>query len=101
MSEAIVKMEKREGCARCDAKCASALYGRICGITRKNVIPFIDKHTSPDWCPVICVLPEQHGGLIDRNTILGEYEYGEEDYVDMDDVRNAPILVPATKGETE
>ena len=65
MSECVVRMEMpKEGCHTCDARCVSALYGYICGIERKNVMPFLGKKNRPDWCPIVCPLPEGHGRLI-------------------------------------
>ena len=72
MSECVVRMEMpKEGCHTCDARCVSALYGYICGIERKNVMPFLGKKNRPDWCPIICALPENHGRLVDANACAG------------------------------
>lgn len=69
----VVRMEMpKEGCHTCDARCVSALYGYICGITRKNVIPFLGKKNRPDWCPIICQLPEGHGRLVDADAYSAE-----------------------------
>ena len=48
----IVDMPMPKNCSECEAKCVSSLYGRICGMTRKNIMPFLDKTNRPDWCPV-------------------------------------------------
>lgn len=48
----IVDMPIPKNCSECEAKCVSALYGRICGMTRKNIMPFLDKTNRPDWCPI-------------------------------------------------
>ena len=58
MSKLIVEMEMPKNCHECEAQCVSALYGRICGMTRKNIMPFLDKPNSPDWCPIVGVLPD-------------------------------------------
>ena len=65
---------------------------------------FIHKEVCECTYPFI-VLPEHHGRLIDAdtleeckeimNTIMGECKY----VVRMDDIRNVPPIIPATKGE--
>lgn len=56
MTKLIVEMEMPKSCSECEAKCASALYGRICGMKQKNIMPFLDKTNRPDWCPIKCEL---------------------------------------------
>ena len=94
MSEVVVRMEiPKEGCHTCDARCVSALYGYICGIERKNVMPFLGKKNRPDWCPIICQLPEGHGRLIDASTIIGEVDAGYTDDYGNPIPVNRPISV--------
>ena len=104
MSECVVRMEMpKEGCHTCDARCVSDLYGYICGIKRKNVMPFLGKKNRPDWCPIICSLPEGHGDLIDRDELLKE-SYPDDEYdahvVYADDICKARAVVPAERSET-
>ena len=111
MSEVIVRMDMpKASCHTCDARCVSGLYGYVCGIKRKNVMPFLGNKNRPDWCPIIGVLPEEHGRLIDASTILGEVDAGYTDEfgnpitcsrpVSVDDYLgcDVPTIVPATKG---
>lgn len=91
MSGCVVRMEMpKEGCHTCDARCVSALYGYICGITRKNVIPFLGKKNRPDWCPIICQLPEGHRRLVDADA----YDY-------PGDLKWEPTIVPAEAERSE
>lgn len=100
----VVRMKMpKEGCHTCDARCVSALYGYICGIERKNVMPFLGKKNRPDWCPIICSLPEGHGRLIDASTRI----YVMQVPVTVDNaswiVHALPTIVPAERkdnGET-
>ena len=79
----LVRMDMpKEGCHTCDARCVSALYGYICGIERKNVMPFLGKKNRPDWCPIICPIPDGHGDLVDWNDVEKELEATFADYVD-------------------
>lgn len=94
MSECVVRMEMpKEGCHTCDARCVSALYGYICGIERKNVIPFLGKKNRPDWCPIVCPLPEGHGRLVDADYYAKTHAGGEM-------LKFAKTIVPAERSET-
>lgn len=109
MSECVVRMEMpKESCHTCDARCVSDLYGYICGIERKNVMPFLGKKNRPDWCPIICQLPEGHGELIERQPIiqfiedgLNRGEYGHDQIEVMTEVFVATTIVPAERSEHE
>ena len=101
MSECVVRMEmpKENGCAGCDAECVSALYGRVCGITRKNIMPFMVMR--PDWCPIIAVLPEKHGRLVDADHLLRdieEYHVSEGKFQHWLELQHT--IVPAEGSET-
>lgn len=106
MSECVVLMEMpKEGCHTCDARCVSALYGYICGIERKNVMPFLGKKNRPDWCPIICHLPEGHGRLVDADKLFDKvYEFYGNDNEDNENwmmglINGAPTIVPADTAE--
>lgn len=117
MSECVVRMEMpKEGCHMCDARCVSALYGYICGIERKNVMPFLGKKNRPDWCPIICQLPEGHGRLVDAHElfynmfvmtdgrVLPNYDC-DNFHIDMHVkdikryIRETPTIVPAERSD--
>lgn len=108
MSECVVRMEMpKEGCHTCDARCVSALYGYICGIERKNVMPFLGKKNRPDWCPIICHLPEWHGRLVDADALYKKRYIVEPGdilasitVVDACYVSGAQTIVPAERSET-
>ena len=104
MSECVVRMEMpQEGCHTCDARCVSALYGYICGIERKNVMPFLGKKNRPDWCPIICQLPEGHGRFIDADKLSDDMKARKAFFGRMSDpqclVEDAPTIVPAERSE--
>lgn len=101
----------KEGCHTCDARCVSALYGYICGIERKNVMPFLGKKNRPDWCPIVCSLPEGHGRLVDADDcikhLFTEWVKGEISNSEWCNIRQcmneeATIVpaVPAERSET-
>lgn len=108
MSECVVRMEMpKEGCHTCDARCVSDLYGYICGIERKNVMPFLGKKNRPDWCPILCQLPEGHGRLIDASYVIDvmQDELDNDVPITVDDCFQIeckiPTIVPAEAERSE
>jgi hypothetical protein len=102
MGECVVRMEMpKEGCHTCDARCVSDLYGYICGIERKNVMPFLGKKNRPDWCPIVCSLPEGHGRLMDadelRNQLIKNINLANGFDTSF---RETATIVPAERSET-
>lgn len=74
MSKLIVEMEMPKSCP-CDligigyAMCCSAAN------TRKRIDEYnecVKNGTRPSWCPISGVLPDEHGDLIDVDTVLWE-----------------------------
>lgn len=59
MSEVVVRMEMPTGCAVCPMGDDDS---RFCKAA-KEYIPMLSR---PSWCPIIGVLPEQHGRIIDE-----------------------------------
>lgn len=96
----IVEMEMPKNCHECEAKCVNALYGRICGMTRKNIMPFLDKPNRPDWCPIKGVLPDEHGDLIDRNYLLKFFD-GINSCIDKEDVLSAEAVIAAERKDDD
>lgn len=100
----VVRMKMpKEGCHTCDARCVSDLYGYICGIERKNVMPFLGKKNRPDWCPIIYQLPEGHGDLIDRNDYIKKWKETKEKRLfinGLDVAWLARVTIPAERSET-
>ncbi len=108
MSEVVVRMEMpKHGC--CD--CMVELMG-LCVIQDKDV-PLKNENGDyptelPKGCPIIGVLPEQHGRLVDASTVLFEADDSEgvappmpvtvDDYLLLFDL---PTIVPATERRTD
>lgn len=76
MSKLIVEMEMPRNCDECEVNYDCA----FCGITGSafygntqipNFMP--DKQKLPD-CPIVGVLPDEHGDLIDRQDAIKEFE---------------------------
>lgn len=65
----------------------------------------VENGTKPDWCPIICALPEQHGRLVDADTLKPDHVIKSmsknviHQYVSKAKIDNAPTIVPATEGE--
>lgn len=91
MSECVVRMEMPHD-GLCDLA-FSFLDGTFCTI-ESNRCNYCDDGSIPNWCPIICQLPEGHGRLVDaddvNNHIMG--------YVDL---RDCPTIVPAEEERSE
>ena len=85
MSKLIIEMEMPRNCDECEVNYDCA----FCGITGSafygntqipNFMP--DKQKLPD-CPIVGVLPEEHGDLIDRDELKKKkvYSYERHEYV--------------------
>ena len=68
----------------------------------------VDPQTRPDWCPIICQLPEGHGRLVDADALkehsvhFGETEYTFDfDAVFVEEIDEAPTIVPAEAERSE
>lgn len=100
----IIDMPMPKNCHECEARCVSALYGRICGMTRKNIMPFLDKPNRPDWCPIKGELPDEHGDLIDRDELLKEC-YPDDEFdahvIYADDIHKAKAIIAAERKDDE
>lgn len=100
----VVRMEMpKDGCHTCDARCVSDLYGYICGIERKNVMPFLGKKNRPDWCPIVCSLPEGHGRLGDLDELAAGCDSPYWWYWCrwLSEIEDAPTIVPADAERSE
>ena len=67
MSECVVRMEMPKGCGGC--LCANFGY---CGITHEPVADAYMgyRENRPKTCPILAVLPEKHGRLVDADEII-------------------------------
>jgi len=95
MSECVVRMEMPQSCYNCDLRYeCNAFY------TPGKPKPFMK------GCRIVCQLPEGHGQLVDAEKLkehsvhFGETEYTFDfDAVFIEDINEAPIIVPAERGE--
>ena len=98
MNECVVRMEMPQNCNKCPMK----EWGGACGITKR----FEMCDNRPSWCPILAVLPEKHGDLIDREIAA---EGLSEKYNScvmtcgavMQFIDGLPTIVPATEGGKE
>lgn len=107
MSECVVRMEMPSRCCDCDmadgvtCMATGGVYGR-------EVPKMTWIRRRPDWCPIICQLPEGHGELIERQAVYEKIKWWQENTHDT--VTKAmlhefylmlfgvPAIVPATEG---
>ena len=112
MSECVVRMEIPESCRKCinpvciwlndDWDIVENTIDAVKDFGRKNYDGF------PVFCPIICSLPEGHGRLVDADALkekavhYSETEYHfDHDAVEMDDIDDAPTIVPAEAERSE
>ena len=73
MSKLIVEMEMPQACRWNEdgttKRCPIAEWGGACAVT-KLFEPSFDNR--PPWCPIKGVLPDEHGDLVDADTVLWE-----------------------------
>ena len=97
MSECVVRMEMPKN--RCPIRFSIAATG-YCPIEDRSGCGFDITKERPDWCPIICSLPEGHGRLVDADKI-DYYEverFGEPHYmVWKPHIDGLPTIVPATE----
>ena len=63
-------------------------------------------NNRPDWCPILCQLPEGHGDLIDRSVLLSTFDNADyetyNDYCEaFDTTEAAETIVPAEAERSE
>lgn len=74
----IINMQMPNNCSECPL--AQFDYGRFCGwvVHCKNGMKSVEREIAdngrPDWCPIVSVLPDEHGDLIDRQDAIKEFE---------------------------
>ena len=114
MSECVVRIKFRKNCLDCDLH--QIVYGDSYADT--DVYCFKEKRlvgkrfgptkdlARPDWCPIICQLPEEHGRLVDaeklkeRSVHFSEIGYASDfDTVFIEDINKASTIVPAERSE--
>lgn len=70
MSEVIVRMKMPKDCYDCPMYDFASYRGKLtlCCNAHLDLKPIPNNgNPRPSWCPIIGVLPEQHGDLIDRD----------------------------------
>lgn len=72
MSKLIVEMEMPKCCWEC--ACCDTEY-QYCGASRKQLD---DLNERPNWCPIVGVLPDEHGDLIDRDELRKMNVFSQE-----------------------
>ena len=88
----VVRMEMPERCCDCDmadgvtCMATGGVYGR-------EVPKMTWIRRRPDWCPIICKLPEGHGRLVDADYYAKTHAGGEM-------IKFAKTIVPAERSET-
>ena len=92
MSECVVRMEMPLNCLECP------MYDwnrqKLCCNAHLDLRPIPNGGApKPDWCPIICQLPEGHGRLIDASTIIGEVDAGYTDDYGNPIPVNRPVSV--------
>ena len=102
MSECIVRFQKRWvdeikriGCAGCPIKFQSCIL----------------KEHDKEPCPILCVLPESHGRLVDADAnflgvihmnggVFANYNTTIAERIGEEDMRMVKVIVPAERSET-
>ena len=119
MIECVVRMEMPEGCWYCPFGHYDWIWGDD---GREKMVCFCcldleseeDGHylletelKRPSWCPIICVLPEKHGRLVDADELesrcrpVKNFEYGEMLVLGRGPLMCSKTIVPATEGGKE
>ena len=99
MSECIVRMEMPRNCMECQMRGAWA----FCPIGKQPVVGY--KKQRHEHCPIVAVLPEKHGRLVDADALeRNMFAYAAPEMLwDRGDIEHKigemPSIVPATKGE--
>ena len=101
MSECVVRMEMPGSCLECP------FFNKVgCTVSGMMFPDWMNVAVRPNGCPILSVLPEKHGDLIDRETAA---EGLSEKYNScvmtcgavMQFIDGLPTIVPATEGGKE
>ena len=99
----IIDMPMPKYCADCPMIALSD-RGMICLCTEALLEIDYDKK-RPSWCPIVGVLPEEHGDLVDRDALLETCIYYNIDpnksAVDADNIQDMPVIIAAERKEDE
>ena len=96
MSECVVRMEMlKDRCPLMDMDvnwCHCRIENKYCSFWEPS-------HKRPDWCPILCTLPEGHGRLVDADALKEKKAYSQERHekvVPVAEIDWMPTIVPAT-----
>ena len=112
MSECVVRMEFPLNCLECP------MYDwnrqKLCCNAHHDLRPIPNGGVpKPDWCPIVCQLPEGHGRLGDLDALADDvrslWDYKTVDGITattvlkqtLTDIRNCPTIVPAEAERSE
>ena len=101
MSERVVRMEMPKHCEYCPMCRLYRENGRVWCNAANRILKQEWKNPDwteldipkPDWCPIICSLPEWHGRLVDADYYAKTHAGGEM-------IKFAKTIVPAERSET-
>ena len=105
MGECVVRMEMPSCCHDCPFEADQWDYP-ICRVTgRSEVYRFDARNNRMVDCPIVCSLPEGHGDLIDRDSMVEEWvdekignphaDYEADDVIY--DLKKRTVIVPKDK----
>ena len=116
MSKLIVEMEMPQDCWRCpnghpdwiyndDGAAQMVCFCNICNTEEDNRWISETETERPSWCPIVGVLPDEHGDLIDRDELKKKKVYSHERHeyvvpVACIDWQNAVIAAERKDDET-
>ena len=104
MSECVVRMKMPIN--RYPVRFSIAANG-YCPIEDRSGCGFDVTKERPDWCPILAVLPEKHGRLVDADALeRNMFAYAAPEMLwDRGDIEHKigemPSIVPATEGGKE
>lgn len=96
MTKLIVEMEKVP--KNCDDGCWGYLSGEC--PWSDHVDGYTMNGGRPRNCPILGVLPDEHGDLIDRDALFLKYKE-QYDFIDEEDILNAEAVIAAEGKDDE
>ena len=115
MSKLIVEMEMPRDCWRCpsghpdwiyndDGAVQMVCFCNICNTEEDNRWISETETERPSWCPIVGVLPDEHGDLIDRDALLKEC-YPDDEFdahvIYADDIHKAKAVIAEERKDDE
>ena len=94
MSEVVVRMEMPGSCLEC------RFFNKMGCVASGMMFPdWLNVAVRPKGCPILAVLPEKHGRLVDADHLLRDIEeYHVSDGLFQHWLELHPTIVPATEG---